>query len=137
MVLRAKHEGEVVIFELEGQLDFETTLQFKETCASVLEKSNSRRMVFNLEKLKFVGSSGINQFIRVLKDFNSLAEKPKYCHLSSEFLKIFRALQPSRNPFEIFDTERVAIESFLQAPVVVEPELDPTKKPLKKKAARA
>jgi anti-anti-sigma factor len=112
MIMRAKQAANVIVFELEGQLDFETTLQFKETCTELMKKNNSERVVFNLEKLKFVGSSGINQFIRVLKDFNALSEKPRYCHLSSEFQKVFKAYQTARNPFEVFETESQAITSF-------------------------
>lgn len=112
MIMRAKQDGNVIVFELEGQLDFETTLQMKETCHTLMKKNNTTKVVFNMEKLKFVGSSGINQFIRVLKDFNALEEKPKFCRLSSEFQKVFKAYQTSRNPFEIFEEEAQAVISF-------------------------
>jgi anti-anti-sigma factor len=112
MIMRARQDGEVIVFELEGQLDFETTLQFKETCADLIRRNNAQRVVFNMEKLKFVGSSGISQFIRVLKDFNGLKEKPRYCHLSSEFVRVFKAYQATRNPFEIFENEGAAVSSF-------------------------
>lgn len=126
MIMRAKQDGNVMVLELEGHLDFETTLQFKETCHELLAKNGSGRMIISLEKLKFVGSSGINQFIRVLKDFNSLKEKPRYCRLSTEFQRIFRAFQTSRNPFEIFEDESTAKLSFDLPP--------PPKKIAKKKA---
>ena len=112
MILRAKQENNVIIVELEGQLDFETTVLFKETCDSLMKKGNTQRLVFNMEGLKFVGSSGINQFIQVLKSFNTHKEKPRYYKLSSEFTKIFRAFQTTRNPFEIHETESQAILSF-------------------------
>jgi anti-anti-sigma factor len=130
MIMRAKHETNVLIFELEGQLDFETTLQFRETCTSLMKKNNAERVVFNMGKLKFVGSSGINQFIRVLKEFNSLKLKPRYCNLSSEFQKVFKAYQAARNPFEIFETEVAAVSSFETAV------LEPTEAPIARKNAR-
>lgn len=132
MIMRARQAANVIVFELEGHLDFETTLQFKGTCFELMKKNNSERIVFNLEKLKFVGSSGINQFIRVLKDFNALTEKPRYCLLSSEFQRVFKAYQTARNPFEVFETESQAIANFdaIPAPkkaprkkVIVEPTL--------------
>ena len=120
MIMRAKQDGNVIVFELEGHLDFETTQQFEETCASFIRNSSNEsqtpRVIFNMEKLKFVGSSGINQFIKVLKDFNALDQKPRLCRLSSEFQKIFRAYETSRNPFEIFDDETQAVVSFDLAP---------------------
>lgn len=122
MNLRARQEGNVLIFELEGHLDFETAVQFKDACREVIKIKNAEQVVFNLEKLKFVGSSGINQFIKVMKEFNSKKDKPKICAPSSEFEKLFRALQTQRHPFQIFCEEKEAIDSF--APPI---ELDPKK----------
>ncbi len=115
MILRAKNEGEVLVLELEGQLDFETTLQFQQTCTALMQKNESQKVVFNMEKLKFVGSSGINHFIRIMKDFNSpkfVKRKPKLCSLSTEFVRIFRAYQPARNPFDIFENYPEAAAAF-------------------------
>lgn len=122
MILRAKKDGNVLVFELEGHLDFETTQQFEETAQSMIEKSEAPpRVVFNLERLKFVGSSGINQFIKVMKDFNANDNKPRFCNLSSEFVKMFRAYQTSRNPFEIHETEPEARAAFDLPPAPKKP----------------
>lgn len=112
MIMRAKQDGDFLLLDLEGQLDFETTLQFGDTCEDLIDKSADTKVIFNLSKLKFVGSSGINHFIKVLKDFNSMAKKPRYCLLSSEFTRVFRAYQTNRNPFHILETEELARASF-------------------------
>lgn len=117
MILKAKQDGNTVIFELEGQLDFETTLKFQEACTGVLKQSSEQRVVLNMEKLKFVGSSGINQFVQILKEFNHHPTKPKFCKVSSEFSKIFKAYQTTRNPFELFEDEPQAIAAFDMIPV--------------------
>jgi anti-anti-sigma factor len=113
MIMRARQDGRVLVFELEGHLDFETTLQFQDTCTALIKKHQVERVIFNFERLKFVGSSGINQFIQVLKQFNARpTNKPKLCHLSPEFVKVFRAYQASRHPFDIHESENLAIASF-------------------------
>ncbi|MBI4404385.1 MAG: STAS domain-containing protein [Deltaproteobacteria bacterium] len=123
--MHAKQDGDILVFELEGHLDFETTLRFKETCACLIKKQNVHRVVFNFDKLRFVGSTGINQFVRVLKDLNSSkTEKPRMCNLSPEFTRIFKAYQTIRNPFHIFDDETQAIASFSA----------PLSKPLRRKS---
>jgi anti-anti-sigma factor len=121
MILRAKPEGSILILELEGHLDFETTLQFEDTFNSLVEKNHASGVVFNLQKLKFVGSSGINQFVKVLKDFNNGEVKPKFCFVSSEFSKIFRAYQTTRNPFDIFEDEGQARAAAALPPVPRKP----------------
>jgi anti-anti-sigma factor len=123
--MRARNEGNVLILELEGHLDFETTQQFQETCTSLIRRQETAGVVFDMEKLKFVGSSGINHFVKVLKEFNTGSVRPKLCHVSSEFSKIFRAYQTARNPFEIFDDKGQALAAVANPP--------PIKKPVKKK----
>ena len=110
--MRAKQEGILVTFELEGHLDFETTVQFHNTCKNVINAHENVRLVFNMEKLKFVGSSGINQFVKVMKNLNGTKPRPKLLKVSSEFEKIFRALETARNPFELHETVETAILAF-------------------------
>ena len=112
MIMRARQDGNVIVFELEGHLDFETTIKFQETCENLVKKNSEQRIVLNMEKLKFVGSSGINQFIQAVKDFDSFPAKPKLCKLSSEFEMIFKAYQTARHPFDIFEAEPEAIAAF-------------------------
>lgn len=112
MILRARKDGNITVFELEGHLDFETTQQFHDKCDSLMTDAPEHQVVFNLEKLKFVGSSGISQFITILKRFNNRKPKPRLCKLSTEFTRMFRAYETTRNPFEIFETEPAAVASF-------------------------
>ena len=112
MNLKTRLDGNILVFELEGNIDFETAMQFRESCVDTLQKQNPQRIVFNLSRLKFVGSSAINQFIRVLRDLNTKEVKPRYCHLSSEFERLFRAYETARKPFEIYPSEVDAKASF-------------------------
>src|SRR5688572_8232963 len=112
MILRAKQEQNVLVFELEGTLDFETTHQLTQTCFGIMARHDCTKVVFDFERLKFVGSSGIHQFIDVLKDFNTQKDKPRLCHLSVEFEKIIRAFQTVKRPFAIFTNKAEAIASF-------------------------
>jgi anti-anti-sigma factor len=112
MNLRARTEGQVLVVELEGQVDFESTQQFQEACERLISKTKSSKVLFHLGKLKFVGSSGITHFIRVLKEFNSGEVAAKICNVSDDFSKLFKACDTPRTPFAIFDIEASALESF-------------------------
>lgn len=112
MIMRAKKEGDFVFFELEGHLDFETTEQFEETYAGLISRNPRLKAVFNLGKLKFVGSTNITHFLKTLRDFNSMGEKPRICHVSSEFERIFKSHQKARNPYLIFEDVDAARASF-------------------------
>ena len=112
MILRAKQEPNVLVFELEGTLDFETTHQLSATCQVLMAKNSCSKVVFDFERLKFVGSSGIQQFVDVLKEFNGFKDRARLCRLSVEFEKIVKAFQPVRKPFAVFNSRLEAIASF-------------------------
>jgi len=112
MIIRARQEGNTVIFNLEGHLDFETIVQFEDSCRRILNQDSKPRIVVNMETLRFVGSSGISQFVDVLKTINNRDCKPKLVSVSSEFEKILRALEIKRNPFDIFENETQGLSAF-------------------------
>jgi len=132
MIIRARQEENTVIFNLEGHLDFETIVQFEETCRRLLTSDAVPRIIVNMEALKFVGSSGINQFVKVLKTINHQPTKPKLVCVSTEFEKILRALETVRNPFDIFENEVQGILAF-DAPT--SPELEKKDKSKRKGTA--
>ncbi|NBV51456.1 anti-sigma factor antagonist [bacterium] len=116
MIIRARQEGNTVIFNLEGHLDFETIIEFEQTCTRVLSQGTRPRIIINMQELRFVGSSGINQFVKVLKTINHKDLKPKIVNVSTEFEKILRALQSVRNPFDIFENETQGLLAFDMVP---------------------
>jgi len=112
MIMRAKQDGKVVVFELEGHLEFETTVQFQEACVNILAKQPDSRLVFNFHKLKFVGSSGINHFITTMKQLLALSPSPKMIHVSTEFDKIFNAYRTAKHPFPVYENIELALLAF-------------------------
>lgn len=110
-----KFGEDVVIVDMEGFLSFEEheplrhkLIELKRGSAAVAPK----KIIFNLEKLEFVGSSGISSFVQALKEFNSGASvRPRYCNVRSEFKRIFKAFD-EENIFEFYDSEERAKKSF-------------------------
>lgn len=108
--MEAKFEvrGEVMVVELNGRLDFETTAPFRRTC---LEKLLREKVVFDLRGLNFVGSLGLTDFVTTLDEM-SRASHPgiKFCGVSSEFRRLFEA--NGLGAQDIFDSQEKAILSF-------------------------
>ncbi len=70
--------------------------------------STPKKIIFNLERLEFVGSSGIASFVQTLRDFNANApSKPVYCNVKSEFKRVIRAFDETGN-FEFIDSLEAA-----------------------------
>ncbi len=105
-------EGDVTFIELSGFIDYESALPLKQSIQSVYKLNPQSKLVFNLAKLEFVGSSGVSNFVKLLAPFNGQNIKPSYFGVKSEFLKLFRAFEEI--PFEILASREHAVASSLQ-----------------------
>lgn len=100
--------GEVVVVELNGRLDFETSGPFRRTC---LERLVSQKVVFDLRNLNFVGSLGLTDFMTTIEDMKRQSRPGvKFCGLSSEFRRLFEASGLPAQDF--FENQEKAIQSF-------------------------
>ncbi len=116
MKTQIKKNGDVVIINFEGNLDFESTEPLKENLSRILNATHTdsaaSKIIFDLEGLEFVGSSGISNFVQTLKEFNHKSEeKPRYCNVKSEFKRIIKAFDDEQ-VFEIHDNIAHAKKSF-------------------------
>ncbi len=110
MRTQIKREGDFFVVSMDGKLDFGTYLPLREDLSKLLDASGATdvapsKIIFNLENLEFVGSSGISSFVQTLKEFNQSASlKPRYCNVRSEFKRIIKAFD-EESGFEIHDNE--------------------------------
>ena len=119
MQAKIRKDGDVTVIELKGRLDFETAEPFRETCEEILSNS---KVVFNMSGLSFVGSSGIGSFVSTLREFSRRAPvAPRFCNVKSEFKKVFKSTD--EEAFRIFDSEQLALQSFLDNFVPSSPDL--------------
>ena len=119
-----KKVEDVTIVHLEGQLNFEAILPFRQQC---INKLWGEKVVFNFESLNFVGSSGVTSFFECLKDFiDNNKIKPKFAGVQIEFQKLFEAWFTV--PIEIYDRFEVAVQAYnyqpVQQPMVFQPSAD-------------
>ena len=104
-----KKEG-VTIVHLSGRIDYESADRFRETCLKML---NDQKLVFNLEGLSFVGSSGITPFLQTMNDLSSQNKgQLKFCQVGVEFRKIFES-SPLKE-CEVYEDVQTATVSFAQ-----------------------
>lgn len=100
----------VTVVNLKGFIDVETAAPFRDACIKTFSKAG-QKVVFNLEKLQFVGSNGIIPFVESLQDIcDSESIQVKFCRVGSEFKKVFQA-SPLRD-IEIFNDEAGAISAL-------------------------
>lgn len=110
--------GDTTVVEVTGHLDFETAEPLRERLVrlarTVATDSVPQKVIFNLENLEFVGSSGISSFVQTLKEFSDRSSlRPRYCNVKSEFRRVMKAYD-EKEQFEFFDNEERARRSFDQ-----------------------
>lgn len=69
------------------------------------------RLIFNLEGIKFIDSSGFSVFLSLMKAANNNYGKLKICNVHPEVKELFKVLQ-LHNVFELYDSLDECIESF-------------------------
>lgn len=103
-----RRQGDTVIVSLEGQISFEDQLQLQNQLNQCKETDH---IVFDFEKLDFVGSSSISAFVRTLTSIHAASKtKPRYCSVKSEFQKIMKALGETE-AFDFYETRERALDS--------------------------
>lgn len=85
--------GDITVVQVSGKLNLEKNEMFREAC---LKRLTGKKVVFALEGLQFVGSTGIQMFFRTLADLH--AGNPgevKIAGLKADFLRLFQYTAPA------------------------------------------
>jgi anti-anti-sigma factor len=114
MQARLEVVNEVVVVHLMGRIDIETSPPFRNT---FLKQLRGRKVVFNLQNLSFVGSSGLIPFFESIYEFGKINEHAlRFSCVGLEFRKLMNATPLSN--FHFYEQESQAILGF-SAPVVM------------------
>ena len=96
MKTNIKKVGDTTVISMDGKIDFETQEPLKADLRRLMQNNKSdsapKKIIFDLENLEFVGSSGISAFVQTLKEFNHRAAvRPVYTGVRSEFKRVIKA----------------------------------------------
>jgi len=106
----AQWDDDIIMVTLPGDtLDVANCNEFKEAIHSILETSN--RVVFNMENIKFVDSSGCGTLNACIKRIKKHGGDIKICNVLDQVGAIFRLIKLNR-VFHICDTREDAIHAY-------------------------
>ncbi len=108
MQAKMRQQGEITIINIQGPLEIEKAQHFRDVCCG---QCLGEKVIFNMEKTSFVGSTGINSFVEALRVVSSKTHHNlRLVGVKSEFKRIFCNM--GLEQIEIHETETGAIESF-------------------------
>lgn len=108
MQTKVEFQGAYTIVQVSGRLDIDKTTLFKQAC---LKSLKGQKVIFSLQNLNFVGSTGILNFFQVLKEVHELNNRTcRVVGLSNDFKRIIHLAE--FQCLEFHETVETATFSF-------------------------
>lgn len=108
MQTKVEFQGPYTIVQVSGRLDIDKTSLFKQAC---LKSLKGQKVIFSLEKLSFVGSTGILNFFQVLKEVQELNKQTcRVVGLNNDFKRIIHLAEFTS--LEFHESLLTATQSF-------------------------
>lgn len=121
MEAKVENRDGVFVVSLFGRMDFESADNLKTRC---LQSFVNQAVIFNLQNLNFVGSSGITPFLELLSELSKVSgSKFKICSVGSEFMRLFET--GSVDGIEIYRDVQEAYRAFTSPDVQAMARLKP------------
>jgi anti-sigma B factor antagonist len=110
MQISVRRIDKAAILELTGRIDLSSSAEVRKILLDELRKSRTPRVILNLEKVKYIDSSGVASLVEGLKASRDIGSRLLLFGLSPivrEVLQLSRLLKI----FEIFENEQQALSA--------------------------
>lgn len=87
--IRTDALGNITV-HMQGGLDYENTQPLREELMELTKDNPSAIVTLDLNRLDFVGSSGINHFVDTVKILCTNSDQIRLSNVASEFVKVFK-----------------------------------------------
>jgi anti-sigma B factor antagonist len=113
-MLETTNINDILVVRLKDsqRLNAMITEPVKEALLVYFNKPNTN-LIFNLEGVSFIDSSGFGVFLSAMKAANNNYGQFKICNVNADVMELFKLLQ-LHHVFEIYDTLESCLKSFNQ-----------------------
>ncbi len=87
--IRTDALGNITV-HMQGGLDYENTQPLREELMDLTKTNPTAIVTIDLNRLDFVGSSGINHFVDTVKILSKDSSQIRLSNVASEFIKVFK-----------------------------------------------
>jgi len=109
MVIKDKKVGDAVVLVVEGEINFNSSPDFRKAFLKVLD-SKAQKVVVNLIGVGYVDSSGLATLVEAHQKVKSSGGKLKLASLTPKVKSLFEITKLEKL-FEIYSTEEDALKS--------------------------
>ncbi len=87
--IRTDSMGNLTV-HMEGGLDYENGIPLEEELITIMSENPASQITLDLNRLDFVGSSGIGFFVNTIKRLNDKKDQIRLVNVKNEFIKVFQ-----------------------------------------------
>jgi len=110
MVVKDKKVGEVVILTVDGEINFNSSPDFRKAFLKVLD-SKEQKVIVNLASVAYVDSSGLATLVEAHQKIKNSGGRLKLTNLTGKVKSLFEITKLEKL-FEIFPSEEEALKVF-------------------------
>lgn len=103
-------KGDVIICNIEGDIDINTAPEAKKVFDKIAH-DRQKKILFNMEKVAYVDSSGLATLVAALKGFKGSGGRLKLINLTTKVKSLFEITKLEKL-FDIRDSEEDALKTF-------------------------
>lgn len=113
-MVETRNINDILVASLKGSTRLNALIAepVKEALLGYFTKPNTR-VIFDLEGINFIDSSGFGVFLSAMKAANNNFGQFKICNVNADVMELFKLLQ-LHHVFEIYDTLDSCLKSFNQ-----------------------
>lgn len=108
--IASEKKGNIVVLNVEGDIEFDDSIQLNETFAAVIKKDGAQ-IVLNLKDCNYIDSSGLGALVEGLKATQKAGGDLRLTNLNEDFKEILMMTRIIKY-FQIFDAVDDAVKSF-------------------------
>lgn len=110
MQVKEKSVGEVVVLELSGEIDINTSPQVRKVFDRLI-KQEIKKVLLNFAEVGYIDSSGLATLVEMLQRLRRLQGALRLCNLSEKVRGLFEITKLDKL-FSIFANEEEALKGF-------------------------
>ena len=111
MKLKKREEGDVAVIEISGEMYGGPDNMKLLEMATELAEAGQKKLVLNLEKVKWIASTGLGILVTTKTRFERDGGSMRMCNINDRVLTLFQVTKIS-SMMEPFDSEAEAVASF-------------------------
>lgn len=114
MKIKIKKYHNFSVFCFRGRFDVYLSAKIEKRIKNYISE-NDVDIIFNLQNIEFMSSSGLRMFISIQRELNARSLKLKFCNPNDTVKNFFDIIQ-LMDMFDFYRTEKNAIDSILSYP---------------------